>query len=650
MTGIVRRAATWALLLLALAACGGGGGGGQPEPAPASGLCATGVAFGTDVRAQASVGKNAAAAVLGCSGAIEAPRWTQTAGPAVTLLSDKTQTISFDPPAAGRYAFHVAFTDPAGTARTQAVALDVAAGTSLLTLRASHSVRMGGNASVRAWPAAGVSVQAIRWTQIEGPAVTLNTADPYVAIFTAPAVSSDTVIRLRATLTTTGGATDSDDVMVLVERHAQAAPNDAAALWNDSHVSRVYPYRASSPYAAHLVPCAYDSAQRNDNLCALSRLPLLAQQNGGAPPTVEQVMDRLLVSHDWLGRNFETFLRTQDAQGDFRRMLMSTTAIVLGTQVRPSFYFAGTGAIYLDADNFWLTPAERDTVGEVPDFRSDFDRDLGYSRVWRYVQNNQNIFVFFDPRARVTRSASYLLYDAGWLMYHELGHALDFVPPTAYASLNNGLGVWDNIAPRFAARQLTSDALNAQFPLTSAVMRGLAQVKFFGASADATQRGYTPNDVSGFFSADIASDEYNYSTIYEDTAMTLEELLMNRRLGIQRDIAITDKITATTTGSTLIVRWGQRGRIGAAAIKPRARAVAQALVPWFDASEVDSLPAPLPMRAGESWNANLALPAPPPTQSHEMALAMREQQYRFAKELQRMAQHRHERVPRLPAR
>ena len=175
-------------------------------------------------------------------------------------------------------------------------------------------------------------------------------------------------------------------------------------------------------------------------------------------------------------------------------------------------------------------------------------------------------------------------------------------------------------------------------------------MKFFGASADATQRGYTPNDVSGFFSADIASDEYNYSTIYEDTAMTLEELLMNRRLGIQRDIAITDKITATTTGSTLIVRWGQRGRIGAAAIKPRARAVAQALVPWFDASEVDSLPAPLPMRAGESWNANLALPAPPPTQSHEMALAVREQQYRFAKELQRMAQHRHERVPRLPAR
>jgi hypothetical protein len=642
MTGIVGRAAAAALVVILLASCGGGGGASEPAPAPATGLCATGVAFGTVTRAQARVGKNAAAAVLGCSGAIAAPRWIQTAGPAVTLLSDKTQTISFDPPAAGSYAFSVAFTDRSGTARTQAVVIDVAAGTPLLTLRASHSVRMGGNASVRAWPASGSAVQSITWTQVEGPPVALNTSDPYVAIFTAPSVGSDTAIRLRATLTTTGGATDSDEVMVLVEGHAQA---DAGALWAGEHVSRVYPYQAGGPYANHLVPCTYDAAQRDTTLCPLSRLPLLAQQNGGAPPTVEQVMDRVLVSHDWLGRNFETFLRTQDTQGDFRRMLMSTTAVVLGTQVRPSFYYAATGAIYLDADNFWLTPAERDTVSEVPDFRSDFDRDLDYSGVWRYVQNNQSIFVFFDPRARVTRDASYLLYDTGWLMYHELGHALDFMPPSVYGALNSSLSAWGNIAPRYQASQLTSNALSAQFPLTSAVMRGLAQVKFWGATADATQRGYTPNQVAGFFSADIATDEYNYSTSFEDAAMTLEELLMSRRLGIQRDMAITDKITAGTTGSTLIVRWGQRGRVGSAAIKPRARALAQALVPWFDPAQVDALPAPLPMRAGESWSANLALPAPAPARETEMALAVREQRARFQKELQRMAHHRHERTP-----
>ncbi len=641
------RCAAAALVLALLASCGGGGGATEPDPAPPSGLCDSGVAFGTVTRAPARVGKNAAAALLGCSGVIGAPRWTQTAGPAVTLLSDQSQTISFDPPAAGLYGFNVAFTDPSGTHRTQAVTLDVAAGTSMLTLRASHSVRMGGNVSVRAWPAVGSGVQSIQWTQLEGPAVALNTADPYVAIFTAPAVSSDTVIRLRATLTTTGGATDSDEVMVLVERHTQASPNDAGALWAGDHVSRVHPFRAASPYADDLVPCAYDATQRGDNLCPLSRLPFLAQQNGGAPPTVEQVMDRVLVSHDWLGRNFETFLRTQDAQGDFRRMLMSTTAIVLGTHVRPSFYFAGTGAIYLDADNLWLTPAERDTVSEVPDFRSDFDRDLNYGAAWRYVQNNQSIFVFFDPRSRVTRGAIDLLHETGWLMYHELGHALDFLPPSTYGGLNSSLSAWANIAPRFAAAQLASDALSSQFPLTAAVLRGLAQVKFQGATADAMQRAYAPIEIAVFFTSDIATDEYNYTTSREDAAMTLEELLMSRRLNIQRDVAITDKITAGTTGNTLIVRWGQRGRIGEVTIKPRARVLAQALVPWFDANEVDNLPVPLAMRPNESWRANLALPAPAPATGREMALSMREQRDRFQKELRRMAHHRHHRAPSL---
>lgn len=650
MTMRIARAAASALSLALLVSCGGGS---DPSAgtAPASSLCAGGLAYAVTIRAQAQPGKNAAAAVVGCSGAIAQPLWVQTAGPAVTPLATRTQTISFDPPAAGNYRFNLSFSDPAGTARNQEVAIDVAAAAtrSLVTLRASHSVRMGANASVRAWPAAGVAVQAISWTQLEGPAVQLDTTDPYVAIFTVPAVSTDTPIRLRATLTTTAGTTDADEVLVLVERHVQASANDNLAVWSGEQVSRVYAYRPASPYAAALVPCVYDSALRVDNLCPLSRLPFLAQQNGGAPPTVDQVMERVLVSHDWLGRNFEDFLRTQDSNGDFRRMLMSTTAIVLGTHVRPSFYYAGTGAIYLDADNLWLNPAERDTVSEVPDFRSDFDRDLNYSGLWRYVRNNLSIFVYFDPRSRITRDLAYLRDESGWLMYHELAHALDFLPPLNYTGLNNSLSAWANIEPRYSARQLSSDTVTATFPLSSAVMQGLAQVKFKGTIADANQRAYTPDQVAAFFSADIATDEYNYSTPREDVAMTLEELLMNRRQGIQRDKAVTDKITASTTASTLIVRWGQRGRIGSASIKPRARAIAQTLVPWFDLNEIDNLPAPLAMRAGQSWNANLVLPAPPGMAAErEQPLLTREQQWQLRKQLQRLQHHQHAQGPRLP--
>jgi hypothetical protein len=642
---------------LVLAGCGGGSDDGGPTLQPSS-LCADGAAFDTYTSATVNVGQAAGATVAGCSGAIAAPRWTQTGGPAVSLLADKTQTIGFIAQEAGAYGFRVAFTDSAGAARTADVSI-VANGVAAPTrvaLRGNQSVRMGGNVSVRAWPAlaAGDSVQSISWAQIEGPAVQLDTRDDHAALFVAPNVTRDTLIRLRATLRTASGATASDEAIVLVERYAQAPTTDDFAVWAGEHVSRVYAYRDGGPYAAVLARCVYDAQLRiggpNDNACALGTLPFLGQETGGALPTVEQVMNRVVVSHDWLGRNFENFLRTQDINGDFRRMMNSVTAVVLGAQVRPSFYYAATGAIYLDGDNFWLTPDERDTVNEAPDFRSDFGRDLNYSSLWRYVQSNRSIFVFFDERQRINRDVSYLLNESGWLMYHELGHALDFLPPSQYASLSAVQTVWGAIGPRFQAGQLASDTITARYPLTSTAMAGLGEVNFRGATATAEQRAYTPQQVAGFFSADLATDDYAYSTSREDVAMSLEEFLMSHRLGIRRDVAITDKITDTTTGSTLFVRWGQRGRVGEAAIKPRVREMVQALTPWVDPAQVDALAAPIAMRAGDTWSGNLVLPAPQREAPAAVSpWATREQLYQFRKELQRQRHHRHEGTKALPA-
>lgn len=560
-------------------------------------------------------GQHAGAALLGCGASIGTPQWTQTSGPStVSVLSDKSQVLDFEAPVAGSYGFNVSFEVAGGPRQTTPVTVNVGAPNagSTLTLRANHAVRMGGNVSVRAWPtlASGDTVQSIVWSQLEGPTVTLDTNDSHVALFKAPTVASDMLIRLRATLTTTQGATHSDEALIVVERYDAAPASDNGAVWNGDFVSRVHAYKPSSPYASALVRCAYDASLRWDNLCTTTNLPFLAQTTGGAMPTVEQVMDRVVVSHDWLGRNFETLLRTQDTRGDFRRMLMSVTAIVLGVQVRPSFYYAGTGAIYLDANNFWLTPEERDTVNEAPDFRSNFGADLNYGAPWRYALNNQSIFVFFNPRTRQTRGPEYLLYSAGWLMYHELGHALDFMPPARYAQLNPFDSAWGNIQPAFAANQLASNVVSTDFPLLSNEMRGLGQVMFQGTTANSLQRGYTPQQVAGFFSGDRATDDYAYSTIREDAAMLLEEFMMGSRLGIWRDFAVTDKITDTTTGSTLTVRWGQRGRASDTAVKPRVRSVVSRLTPWISLTDVDALPAPIPMRVGESWTANLSLPAP----------------------------------------
>jgi hypothetical protein len=88
------------------------------------------------------------------------------------------------------------------------------------------------------------------------------------------------------TLRTASGATDSDDVMVLVENVAQA-PDDPANsgpyVFSDSHVSRVHAYKRTSPFAAAL-------AHRLESLrCRLAfalahRLHPVAALNAQPPP------------------------------------------------------------------------------------------------------------------------------------------------------------------------------------------------------------------------------------------------------------------------------------------------------------------------------------------------------------------------------
>ena len=245
--------------------------------------------------------------------------------------------------------------------------------------------------------------------------------------------------------------------------------------------------------------------------------------------------------------------------------------------------------------------------------------------MWRYANSmNQNIFLPFSAASRIPRDLVYLLQESGWLMYHELAHASDFVPVSVRGSLNSATSLWANIAPRYLGSQLPSDQLTTMFPLTSPQMKALAQVKFVtGPVADttlvngipySTLRVWSPNEVAGFFAPDGATDEYNYTTTREDIAMTFEEVMMVRNHAWRRDVAITDKIAATTTSDTLTVRWGQRGRVGEAAIKPRAQFAVDQLAPWVlqaDPNAVTNLPAPIAMRPGQSWAANLVLPTPP---------------------------------------
>lgn len=604
-----------------LAACGGGGGGSAPPPPtpappPPVTACPAVVVADTAIAA----GKTGSVNLRPCSGASFAEvTWTQVSGPTAEMIQTRNPTIAFEASAPGviRMRADARYVDGRTDSQTADITVTDAPTGSYVTVRADHAVRGGTDTSVRAWPVlrAGETLTSVSWTQLAGPAVAMDTSIENVLMFKTPPLTANAVFRFRATMTTSSGAQDTDEVSVNIEAVA-AAPNGAIL----ENVARVYPYRSAGAYASVLQNCVYSAglyyqSDSNNNLCKVSVLPLIqADVAAGGVPTVAQVMSRVLVSHDYLGANFEQFLTTQDPHGDFRRLFAGTTAIVIGSHVRPSMYTAATGAIYLDANNLWLTPAQRDIVTAVPDFRLAFDDQLNFSSLGRPVKNNAPGRGSFPIAERNSRSVEELVHWLGRLLYHELGHASDFTPP-ANRALNPGQSIWGNVAGRVGS-SLPSDRLAQQYPLQSAEMFALGQVLFWGAEPTPAQKAYTATDVGRFFSADRANDEYAYSrsgtsNSREDLAMLFEEFMMYHRHGVQYDLAYSDPVPDGATADQVNVAWGQRGRIGEAAIRPRVKLVLQHIAPWIDAAAVDTLPAPLQMRVGESWAANLQLGVAP---------------------------------------
>jgi hypothetical protein len=589
-------------------------------PPPPAG-CDIQIVADTSIQAR----KTGGASVLACSGMLADVTWTKTGGSLfVDVLATRSTTVAFEGNFAGNLQLRadVRFVDGrTASATTDVVFTDAPTG-SFVTLRSDHSVRPETNTSVRAWPTlvGGETVSSIVWTQIAGPTVTMDTTNNRLMMFKSPKVTADTLLKFRAVMTTSSGRQDADDVFVEVEPEP-ALPN--GYLFDST--ARVHPYRSVGLYAGVLARCTYnnglfyDDSGRN-NLCTSATLPLLQTEAGvGAVPSVAQVMGRVLTSHDFLAANFEQFLQTQDTNGDFRRLLGGVTAIVLGSHVRPSFYWSVSGAIYLDANNLWLSPEQRDVVTEVPDYRTAFDDELNFTSFGRQVRNNAYARRSFPSTSRVSRTTEELILEVGRLLYHELGHASDFFPPSE-RNLNPAQSIWSNVSGRVAARTLVSDVLAQQYPLMSEEMKGLGQVMYQGATATDVQKSYGPADVGRFFAADRASDDYAYS-IYqdsnsrEDLAMLFEEFMMSYRHGVRYDVAFTSVYKEGMTADQVLVGWGQRGRIAEAAIKPRIKLVLQRVAPWIDVAAVDALPAPIMMKPGLSWDANLVLsPVGTPTQ------------------------------------
>ena len=291
---------------------------------------------------------------------------------------------------------------------------------------------------------------------------------------------------------------------------------------------------------------------------------------------------------------------------DIFLLFRGVTAVVIGADIRPSHYRSDTGAIYLDPADLWLNASERDTISKVADYRSGFSNGLAFRSLWRYVQGKANAYAYFPLDGPISsRSINDIVRPMAELLFHELAHANDFMPPAYVAQVNAQLT--PAAAIDSTASQRISSGLTAQIPLNSQMQYGLAQVMFLGVKATDVQKQLLPEQVGLDFSVDGASDSYNYSSQYEDTAMLFEEVMMKYHYNVDRELAFTDAPPATgATCASYVVRWGVRNRIGNPLVKSRAQIIVQKILGASDTSAYfAALPEPRSMLTGVDWCTNL---------------------------------------------
>ncbi len=349
-----------------------------------------------------------------------------------------------------------------------------------------------------------------------------------------------------------------------------------------------------SPLADDLVYCL--SPIYFADLCSVTELPLIGTSS--AQPTVADLMERLVVSHDWMATRFEQFLEQMPAT--VLTLARSVSAIVISDAVRPAYFDPITNAVYLDPDFFWLTDEEYATVSEEEDYRSEFSSNVNFSDLARYVRDGESVgaraYEVDEDGARTLEQA--VPYTAA-VLFHEFSHASDAIAAPELAKLNPWLAPFQqSVVP-------VSTGLTDHSPLLAPELYGLAGVLYQGWDPTPEEAEYTPKQVATFFASDRANDLYGFSTPFEDLAMLVEEFMMATHFQSYRDVGFTNAPTGATDDilcDDYVIAWGQRNRIAVPRIRARLEYALTEMLPDMDfSSELAALPAPKNLPASTGW-------------------------------------------------
>lgn len=282
-------------------------------------------------------------------------------------------------------------------------------------------------------------------------------------------------------------------------------------------VGSVYPYNSKSNYSKQIQKCIY--AREKENSCTFSELPLIGMEKKEI--TIDLILNRTLISHDYLGFTFKEILKRMPQET--LQLFGAVNAIVISDKINPSFYTSSTGAIYLSGRYFWTNQEEKMQMTTVKDYRSGFSSALSFADYNGYIKNKEPIDEIDHLK---TRTYDEIFFPIARLLFHELAHANDYFPSSFYldeASLDQKQTYKEVGTYRYINYKIVSDSFPTN--VASQVLKKLGKVMYDGETPTKEEKELTAFDIKNEFLNDVASDMYAYSDPMEDLAMVFEESL-----------------------------------------------------------------------------------------------------------------------------
>ena len=383
--------------------------------------------------------------------------------------------------------------------------------------------------------------------------------------------------------------------------------------------------------------------------CTMEELPLLGltlEENKYAPD-IEQIMDRVSAAKPWMKNNFRAVLEYDKSFALYLVLFNPVAGIMIDDTARhpfygskrSSFYSSATAGIYIDAVYLWLTLEQRNSISNVSDHRIALSKLFDFVPAFRYVvpckngkdlactHKNRYLYQSNNLVTNTERSVEEIAAKMWRLLFHELAHANDYIPPAELVSKRiqkKPLNIDSNDTPRDIRNRFYSsvrishllydpEEFNDPYILDSEELLALAQTLYKGQASTAEMKQYDGTKLGSWFAAEGATHQYSYTTVREDVAQLFQDAMMYFAYGAVSDFAYLKK-PADTVANTLLnyanfkyayhkqvinitmpcdfytVQWGARARIGSLQVKDRAKFVAKTIFPLHSELMAESIP------------------------------------------------------------